>query len=357
MNLQNIWGEMIAILQFMGKAFLHLAPFLAISVPLSVALKRSGASSLIRTKLNANPVIAVALATLIGAVSPLCSCGVIPVIAAMLTSGVPLAPVMSFWLASPSMDPEILFLSAGSIGWPLALWRLGATFVMSAGAGLIVIALEKRRAFGSDYLKESIAGKARTNSTTRAADRRLQPMGPQVTSACGCGTATFAVRDHGCCAPANAVAVTADQADRQRLVALIDLARDAGRTAVSISLWMLLAFFLEALISRYFPTEAVAALLGKDVPWAIPLATAIGVPLYSTTLTSLGIVKGLLNHGMSGGAALSFLIGGAVTTIPAMAAVWGLVKPRVFLSYLGFAMAGSLIAGYAYQIVMRLMSS
>lgn len=126
--------------------------------------------------------------------------------------------------------------------------------------------------------------------------------------------------------------------------------------ALTLSIWMLLAFFLEALISRYFPTEAVAALLGNDVPWAIPLAAAIGIPLYTTNLTALGIVKGLIGHGMSGGAALAFLIGGAVTTIPAMAAVWGLVKTRVFLSYLGFAIAGSLIAGYAYQIVMRLMS-
>ena len=35
------------------------------------------------------------------------------------------APVMAFWLASPSMDPEILLMSAGVVGWELALWRLG----------------------------------------------------------------------------------------------------------------------------------------------------------------------------------------------------------------------------------------
>ena len=68
--------------------------------------------------------MAIIAATVVGAVSPLCSCGVVPVIPALLAGGVPLAPVMSFWLASPSMDPEVFLLSVGSIGWELATWRL-----------------------------------------------------------------------------------------------------------------------------------------------------------------------------------------------------------------------------------------
>lgn len=51
--------------------------------------------------------------------------------------GMPLAPVMSFWIASPSMDPEIFFLSTASIGWELSVWRLAATFAISLSAGYI----------------------------------------------------------------------------------------------------------------------------------------------------------------------------------------------------------------------------
>jgi uncharacterized membrane protein YraQ (UPF0718 family) len=153
---------------------------------------------------------------------------------------------------------------------------------------------------------------------------------------------------------AGSAAINVDDCDcaaSRGLGTLAGIFREAGRTASSLALWMLLAFFLEALISRYFPTAIVAGLLGKDVPWAIPLATAIGIPLYTTNLTALGVVNGLMAQGMSGGAALAFLIGGAVTTVPAMSAVWGIVKRRVFLAYLAFAIAGSLLAGYAYQIV------
>lgn len=346
MTVSFVWGEILAILQFVAKAFLHLAPFLAISVPIAVALKRSGASDAIRARLGKNRVIAVALATVIGAVSPLCSCGVIPVIAALLTSGVPLAPVMSFWLASPSMDPEILLLSAGSVEWPLAVWRLASTFAMSFGAGLVVIALERKNVFGNDYLKPSIARPKATPARLAAAQPAQLSAATFEPFDCGCGPSLI-VRNNS----SSMGGAACDCGDGRPGGALADILREAGRTAVSLSAWMLIAFVLEALISRYFPAEIVARLLGTDSPWAIPLAAAIGIPLYTTNLTALGVVSGLMAQGMGGGAALAFLIGGAVTTVPAMSAVWGIVKRRVFLAYLAFAVAGSLLAGYAYQFV------
>src|SRR4030042_1289914 len=62
-------------------------------------------------------------------------------IARLRTSGVPLAPVMSFWIASPTMDPEIFTLTVGILGWPLALSRLGASLALSLGAGYLTLLL------------------------------------------------------------------------------------------------------------------------------------------------------------------------------------------------------------------------
>ena len=63
------------------------------------------------------------------------------------------------------------------------------------------------------------------------------------------------------------------------------------------------------------------------------------------------IVEGLLNGGMGHGAALAFLIAGPVTTIPAMTAVFALVRRQTFSVYLGAGIAGSLISGYLFQMV------
>lgn len=340
--METVLREVLGILEFAGRAFLHILPYLAISVPLAVFLKRSGVSRKIEGALRGNPVVSVLLATLVGAVSPFCSCGVVPVIAALLTGGVPLAPVMAFWLASPSMDPEVFFLSAGAVGWELAAWRLAATFVMSLGGGLVTLALERTGVLRGDLV-------------------RLAPASP------GLGTVPLAMYagsrqadcGPGCAAPAPAVAsasaCSCSCASRPRLTVLgVDvagLARDTGSVLVRLAAYMGIAFVLEAVITRWVPQAAVAGLLGRDTPWAVPLATAIGIPFYTTNLSALGIVAGLLERGMSGGAALSFLIGGAVTTIPAMSAVWGVVKPRVFGLYLSFCVGGALLAGFAFQVV------
>jgi uncharacterized membrane protein YraQ (UPF0718 family) len=122
---------------FIIESFLHIWPYLLVTIPLAVAVQMSGASKYIKRAFQAKPLSAILLATIVGAFSPFCSCGVIPVIASLLISGVPLAPVMSFWIASPSMDPEIFFLSVAMIGWKLAIWRLAATLFLSLSAGYI----------------------------------------------------------------------------------------------------------------------------------------------------------------------------------------------------------------------------
>ena len=146
----------LEISQFIAEAFLHIWPYVIVTVPLAVAVQMSGASRFIKRAFEAGPLIAILLATLVGAFSPFCSCGVIPVIASLLIGGVPLAPVMSFWIASPSMDPEIFFLSVGMIGWELAVWRLAATLVLSFGAGLLAHAILQRGWLGPSVLRTRI---------------------------------------------------------------------------------------------------------------------------------------------------------------------------------------------------------
>jgi len=110
--------------------------------------------------------------------------------------------------------------------------------------------------------------------------------------------------------------------------------------------WLLLAFILEALITLYVPQESIVAVLGNESRFAIPLAAIVGVPLYLGNLSALPIVKGLLVQGMQPGAAIAFLMAGPVTTIPAMTAVWGVVRRPVFLLYIAISLFGSMILGY-----------
>ena len=81
---------------------------------------------------------------------------------------------------------------------------------------------------------------------------------------------------------------------------------------------------------------------------AIPAAVLLGVPTYLNGYAAVPLVQGLINLGMSPAVGLAFVTAGAATSIPAALAVWALVRPPVFLGYLGFATVGSLAVGYAY---------
>jgi hypothetical protein len=114
--------------------------------------------------------------------------------------------------------------------------------------------------------------------------------------------------------------------------------------------FMALAFFLEALIILYVPPEWITAALGRNNPLAIATAGLLGIPAYTSSLTALPMISGLLTQGMNPAAALAFLIAGPTTTLPAMAAVWPLVARRVFVLYVFFALGGAVLIGYCFRM-------
>ena len=344
-------------------SFLHLLPYMLITIPIAVAVNMSGASRYIGKVMKAKPVTAIFLAMVIGAFSPLCSCGVIPVVWSLLVGGVPLAPVMVFWLASPSMDPELFFLSASMIGWNLAVWRLLTTMFLSLGAGFIIHLLVKKEWLGEDIVRNqplhsdfSLSGvfKAPMN-LTKNLFRRVFPTPEPLLS-----TSVPAV-DCECQAdePADEV-ISASPIEEPRSKvndAEISsnnfykrLVSESAKATWMISKFMLLAIFLETLIKLYVPSEWILGVLGAENDFAILNAALLGIPVYTNTLAALGMVGGLLTQGMSPAAALAFLIAGPTTTIPAMAAVWSLVKNRIFALYVGFTFVGALLFAWLYNI-------
>ncbi|MBU8849338.1 MAG: permease, partial [Desulfobacterales bacterium] len=124
------------------------------------------------------------------------------------------------------------------------------------------------------------------------------------------------------------------------------LSKESLNATLMVIKFMALAFFLEALIILYIPEEWITTIMGQENSWAIFTAAFLGIPVYTSNLSALPMVSGLLSQGMSPAAALAFLIAGPTTTLPAMAAVWTLVKYRVFILYVSFSLAGAITLGY-----------
>ena len=130
----------------------EMLPFFILAIGFAAYAKATQADAIIAKAFSGHPVRATILAALVGAVSPFCSCGVIPLIAAMLGAGVPLAPVMAFWIASPIMDPEMFILTAAGIGFNFAVAKTLAALAMGLFAGFSIL-LIRRYGFLSDPLR------------------------------------------------------------------------------------------------------------------------------------------------------------------------------------------------------------
>ena len=383
----------LEISQFIINAFLHIWPYLLVTIPLAVTVQMSGASKYIKRAFEARPLTAILLATILGAFSPFCSCGVIPVIASLLISGVPLAPVMSFWIASPSMDPEIFFLSAGMIGWELAIWRLAATLFLSLGAGFITHMLVQNGWLGKEILRTHRV--AKVQSTAALLKMGWQRIKNGITGVWASGTMFPPVisnlKDRFQCAPmvvpakSEAAANCSSGSSENTSFIIPQLAirelpytpfrgsscgseeqscgcdgptgtfrhrllKETLSATSMVAKFMALAFFLEALIILYVPKEWITAALGQKNPMAIATAAILGVPTYTSSLTALPMISGLLTQGMNPAAALAFLIAGPTTTLPAMAAVWPLVARRVFVLYVSFSLVGAVLMGYFFRM-------
>ncbi len=337
-------ADLYEIFRFVGRAVWNVLPFFLLSIFLSVLINTLDMKEAIRRAFASRAGLAVLLATAAGAFSPFCSCTVIPVIAGLLASGVPLAPVMSFWIASPTMDPEIFTLSVGILGWPLALARLGSSLALSLAAGYLTLGLT-RMGYLRHYMPDDDSGLKMAASCCAGKEKvTTAPVNLTVLPAAACcsaaTTAPFILQ--GAVRPAWWDSALASF----RAIDWPVFARRMADQSWRLGRWLLLAFTLEALITRYVPQEAIAAVLGRESSFAIPLAALVGVPLYLGNLSALPIVKGLLVQGMQPGAAIAFLMAGPVTTIPAMTAVWGVVRRPVFLLYIAISLVASTLLGY-----------
>lgn len=300
-------------LTFAGKALGNTLPIIAFAVLAIGYLKATGAETTIARAFEGNEARMIAMAALLGGLSPFCSCEVIPFIAALLAVGTPLSAVMAFWLASPLMDPAMFIVTAGALGVEFALAKAVAAVALGLFGGIVVMMAQGTPVF-ADPLREQ----------------------PQVGGCCG-------VKKPFAGKPVWRFWQDAERRETFRSAVLDN--------ALFLLKWLVLAYLIESLMLAYVPAEWIAGILGGSGPMPIVLGAIVGAPAYLNGYAAVQLVDGLLMQGMAPGAAMSFVIAGGVTCIPAAVAVWALVKPRIFAAYVGLAVIGALMAGFAWGAV------
>jgi len=299
-------------LAFTAEQFLHVLPFLALAILLTAYAKASGADNLIARGFSGHVALMVLLAALIGGLSPFCSCGVIPLIAALLSMGVPLPAVMAFWLSSPLMDPSMFALTLGTLGMDFAVGKAIAAVGVGMFGGYALWALTATGLF-ENPLREGVGNG-------------------------GCGAST--VRS-----PKPAHWTIWDEAPRRAT-----FMKETGRVFAFLGKWLVLAFLLESVMLAYIPGDWIAQFLGQGGLTGTAIAALVGIPAYLNGYAALPLMSGLIDQGMDPGAAMAFLIAGGVSSCPAAIAVFALVRLPVFVAYIALAFAGAVLSGLLFTL-------
>ena len=299
-------------ISFVFDNLVEVTPLVAPGIFVAGWVNASGAGDWFAWRLTGNLGFMIVAASAIGALTPVCGAAVLPLMVGLLASGVPLAPVMAFWLSSPITDPALIAATAATLGIGFATGTTLAAFALGLLGG-----------FG-----------------TWCAGKRNWAMRPLRRSHAGGGSKCAATCDHGNVEPRIWLS-------RERMLRF--RGEVVGITRL-ILICLIPAFAAEHLLRGVLDPEFLGTYLGEGAPWSIPIAVFLGSPLYIEGFVALPLVRSLVDHGMSHGAAMAFLVSGGAMSVWGIVAIAPVLKLRAILMYAAVAVVGSLLAGLVFEL-------
>ena len=243
----------------------------------------------------------VAPAALVGAASPLCTYGTVPVLVQLLRHGVPPAPLLTFLVASSLMNPQLFVLMLGGLGLEMALAQLLSVGILSLAVGIIA---------------------GRWKPLTLLNQRTL--VAHSAPSEC-----EIAGTDH--------------PFSRSRFLSQVVSLTE------SVGLYFVVGIVIAAAIEVFVPSAWVVKLLGKEHWYSVLVAGSLGVPFYACGGGAIPWIRVLLDEGMSRGAALAFFLAGPATRVTALAALATILSRRALILYVAFVLVGAMGLGYLFN--------
>jgi len=244
------------------------------------------------------------LAALFGIITPFCTCSAIPLFLGFVEAGVPLGVTFTFLVASPMINEVALVMLAGMFGWKIALIYISSGMVVAIFSGVII--------------------------------GRLNPQGllEQFHS-----DKDFFARMSG---------VRFNFRDR------LDFAKVYTADIIK-RIWpfVVLGIGVGAWIHGYIPQDLLVRYAGKGNWFSVPLATLIGIPLYSNSAGVIPLVSALMEKGVGLGTALAFMMAVTGLSLPEFLILRKVMKTRLILMFAGIVGLGIMFTGYLFDFLIK----
>lgn len=242
------------------------------------------------------------LAALLGIVTPFCSCSAVPLFIGFVEAGVPLGVTFSFLIASPMVNEIALVLLFGLFGWKISAIYLTAGLSVAIFAGIIIgkLRLEK---WVEEYVYQIKMGQAAEQ--------------------------TLAVKDR------------------------VAFARASTREILQkVWFFVIIAIGIGGFIHGYVPEDFLVRAAGPDNIFAVPIAVAVGVPLYANAAGAIPIVYALMEKGLGMGTVLAFMMAVTALSLPEMIILRKVLKVKMLAVFVGIMTITIISVGYMFNIIL-----
>lgn len=240
------------------------------------------------------------LAALLGIFTPFCSCSAVPLFIGFVEAGVPLGVTFSFLISSPMINEVAVVLLWGLFGWKIAAIYM-VTGLLVAIVGGFIIGKLKLEKWVEEYVYKFNFGPKKELIKQTLKERLLY-------------------------AKLNTVDI---------------LKR--------VWLFIIIAIAIGGFIHGYVPQDLLVNYAGKGNPFAVPIAVALGVPLYSNAAGILPIVYALMEKGLSIGTVLAFMMAVTALSLPEMIILRKVLKIQLLAVFIGIMTVTIIAVGYLFN--------
>lgn len=316
------------------------------------------------------------LATTAGAVIPICSCGIVPVLAGMVEAGIPLGPTMAFLISAPMLNVPTVFMTAGVLGWPLAVGRILATFGIALAVGEVLSRWQRKHRNPRRFLKIHIPPRLspdlqqfafrfgmlavkhpdgvraeQLGADSDAKLERLEEGGLVERTRAGlwmlAENEATRIKNVGACA----VLPMGDAASGNLGQRFAEMFRMGLRLFIQLNGYLLLAVLIAGAIKVVLPTSLITEWVGGKALNSVLVTSVIAVLAYVCTYVEVPTALALMSKGMGPGSTLAYLLGGPGLSLPSIAMLSGVFRLKVLALYVGLSFLGCVAAGYIYNLV------
>jgi uncharacterized protein len=248
------------------------------------------------------------LASFFGTITPFCSCSSVPLFIGFVKGGIPLGVTLAFLISSPLVDAVSVAMFLGMFGWKVTIVYVVSGIVLSMIAGYILGKMKLEHLL-TDWVKKILENK-------QVADESYEEE---------------------------------KQTFMQRLPGI---GKEALEIVKGVSIYILIGIGIGGLMHGFIPTGFFEAYITKENPIAVPIATLVGVPMYSNAAGVLPIMQVLVQKGIPIGTAISFMMAVVGLSIPEGLLLKKVMTTKMLLIFFGVVATCIIISGYIFNLIL-----